>query len=91
MEHTNPSPKVKKLVNDPNQVVREMIDGLVLAHPHLKSISGKSVIVRADCREEDVLDHRVALISGGGSGHEPAHAGFVGRGMLTAAVLGIYK
>lgn len=78
---------MKKLINSPTSVVEEMIDGLVESFPTLKKIPGYGVIVRADCRDSDVLN-KVALISGGGSGHEPAHAGYVGRGMLSAAVLG---
>eukprot|EP01112_Ceratiomyxa_fruticulosa_P022400 TRINITY_DN8180_c0_g1_i2.p1 TRINITY_DN8180_c0_g1~~TRINITY_DN8180_c0_g1_i2.p1 ORF type:complete len:585 (+),score=138.73 TRINITY_DN8180_c0_g1_i2:91-1845(+) len=78
---------MKKLVNDPTHVVNEMIEGIVLLNPALKILKGQNVIVRSDCRDEDVLE-KVALISGGGSGHEPSHAGFVGKGMLSAAVLG---
>ncbi len=77
---------MKMLINRPQSVVAEMIEGLVLLHPSLRRLPGWDVIVRADA--EEVRDRRVALISGGGSGHEPAHAGYVGRGMLSAAVLG---
>jgi dihydroxyacetone kinase-like protein len=62
-----------------------MIDGIILAHPKLvKNVPGTSVIVRAN----SPVSGKVALISGGGSGHEPSHAGFVGSGMLDAAVAG---
>ena len=77
---------MKKLINDPNRVVEEMLEGLVAIYPGLRRLSGESVIVRADA--DLVRDRRVGLISGGGSGHEPAHAGYIGRGMLSAAVAG---
>src|SRR5690349_9423184 len=63
-----------------------MIDGLAAIHPGLRRVPGHWVLIRDDA--EAVRDRRVALISGGGSGHEPAHAGYVGRGMLSAAVAG---
>src|SRR5271168_1331176 len=77
---------MKMLINRPEAVVEEMVEGLVLLHPGLRRLPGQTVIVRADA--ETVRDRQVALISGGGSGHEPAHAGYVGRGMLSAAVAG---
>jgi len=77
---------LKNLNNDPRSVVPEMLEGLVGIHPGLRLLDGHAVIVRAD--GPSALDGRVALISGGGSGHEPAHAGYVGRGMLAAAVAG---
>ncbi len=77
---------MKKLINRPGAVVEEMIAGLVAVYPGLARLPGRSVVVRADAVE--VRDRQVALISGGGSGHEPAHAGYVGRGMLSAAVAG---
>lgn len=76
---------MKKLINSPEQVVRDMLDGMVAAHPHLlKNLPGTQVIVRADAP----VSGKVGLVSGGGSGHEPAHAGYVGKGMLDAAVAG---
>jgi dihydroxyacetone kinase-like protein len=76
---------VKKLINHPENVVRDMIDGMVLAHPQkLKNLPDTTVLVRADAP----VHGKVALVSGGGSGHEPSHAGFVGPGMLHAAVAG---
>lgn len=78
---------MKKLVNNPNSVVEEMIEGLVTIYPHLSKLAKQNVLVRSDCRDPAVLK-KVALISGGGSGHEPAHAGYIGKGMLSAAVLG---
>ncbi len=77
---------MKKLINRPEAVVEEMVEGLVAVYPGLRRVEGRTVLVRADAREE--ADRKVALISGGGSGHEPAHAGYVGRGMLSAAVAG---
>ncbi len=77
---------MKKLINDPRAVVEEMVEGLVAAYPGLRRLPGHTVLVRSDLP----APHRrpVAVISGGGSGHEPAHAGYVGRGMLAAAVAG---
>jgi dihydroxyacetone kinase len=77
---------MKKLINRPEAVVEEMIEGIVAVHPGLERLPGHTVVIRSDAA--DVRDRRVALISGGGSGHEPAHAGYVGRGMLSAAVAG---
>lgn len=75
---------MKKLINDPRAVVREMLEGLVGITPGLALLDGETVVVRADAP----MDGQVALISGGGAGHEPAHAGYVGTGMLSAAVSG---
>jgi dihydroxyacetone kinase-like protein len=76
---------LKKLINNPEQVVRDMIDGMVLAHPNkLKNPPGTNVLIRANAP----VQGKVALVSGGGSGHEPSHAGYVGEGMLDAAVAG---
>ena len=75
---------MKKLINSVETVEDEMIQGLVKAYPqYLKKIDGHNVVVRAKKKEG-----KVALISGGGSGDEPAHAGYVGEGMLDAAVAG---
>ncbi|XP_068305415.1 putative 3,4-dihydroxy-2-butanone kinase [Pyrus communis] len=79
----------KKLINDPNDVVTEFIEGLVETYPGLQYLDGfpqVKVVLRADV-SGGTYD-KVAIISGGGSGHEPAHAGFVGDGMLTAAICG---
>jgi dihydroxyacetone kinase len=78
---------VKKLINDPLQVVSEMVEGLVLADDRLTRIAGQNVVLRRD-HAEHAASGKVALISGGGAGHEPAHAGYIGQGMLTAAVVG---
>ncbi|MFO1080064.1 MAG: dihydroxyacetone kinase family protein [Reyranellaceae bacterium] len=77
---------MKKLINSPRTVVREMLEGIADLHPELALLEDEGVIVRADLGE--AADRPVALLSGGGSGHEPAHAGYVGDGMLTAAVAG---
>lgn len=75
---------MKKIINNPDHVVNEMLNGMVKAHPELLTrLEGFDVIVRTDKKQG-----KVALVSGGGSGHEPAHAGFVGTGMLDAAVAG---
>ncbi|TQD70699.1 hypothetical protein C1H46_043763 [Malus baccata] len=88
----------KKLINDPNDVVVEFIEGLVETYPGLQYLDGSSVpkfriwglqvkvVLRADV-SGGTYD-KVAIISGGGSGHEPAQSGFVGEGMLTAAICG---
>ncbi|KAE8125893.1 hypothetical protein FH972_020658 [Carpinus fangiana] len=79
----------KKLINDPNDVVTEFIEGLVETYPGLQFLDGfpeVKVVLRADVSSSTY--DKVAIISGGGSGHEPAHAGFVGEGMLTAAICG---
>ncbi|WP_019133825.1 dihydroxyacetone kinase subunit DhaK [Kallipyga massiliensis] len=75
---------MKKLINVADNVVEEMIEGMVMAHPdRIKRVEGTNVLVRKDAPVD-----KVAVISGGGSGHEPAHAGFIGRGMLDGAVPG---
>ncbi|MCO8073393.1 dihydroxyacetone kinase subunit DhaK [Acinetobacter lwoffii] len=73
---------MKKLMNDAENIVVEMCKGFVLAHPELQFTESHKIISRKQ------KHNNVALISGGGSGHEPAHAGFVGTGMLDAAVCG---
>ncbi|ERM92045.1 dihydroxyacetone kinase subunit K [Caldanaerobacter subterraneus subsp. yonseiensis KB-1] len=76
---------MKKLINNPESVVKEMIEGLLEAHPnYLRKLENINVIVRKDAPVEG----KVGLVSGGGSGHEPAHAGYVGYGMLDAACPG---
>jgi dihydroxyacetone kinase-like protein len=75
---------MKKLINDPKNVVDEMLKGMALAYPkYVSRLEGLEVMARS-CKKTG----KVALVSGGGSGHEPAHAGFVGEGMLDAAVCG---
>jgi dihydroxyacetone kinase len=77
---------MKKFVNRPENVVEEMIEGLALLNPGSMRLSGHKVMIRAD--SEKARERQVAVISGGGSGHEPAHAGYIGAGMLSASVLG---
>jgi dihydroxyacetone kinase len=77
---------MKKFMNRAENVVEEMLEGLVLLHPGLARLSGHKVIIRADA--DKARHDQVAVISGGGSGHEPAHAGYIGAGMLSAAVAG---
>ena len=78
---------MKKLINDPKLVTREMLAGLVQMNPNLALLGEETVVVRSDLEKWQKKGH-VAIISGGGAGHEPAHAGYVGEGMLTAAVSG---
>lgn len=73
---------MKKLMNNAENIVVQMCKGFVLAHPELSFNETHKIISRKEKHQN------VALISGGGSGHEPAHAGFVGTGMLDAAVCG---
>ncbi|AZO93314.1 dihydroxyacetone kinase subunit DhaK [Halocella sp. SP3-1] len=75
---------MKKIINDPEQVVDEMLTGMVMAHPEIVRVNGFNVLIRKESKKKD----KVTLISGGGSGHEPAHGGFIGYGMLDAAVSG---
>jgi dihydroxyacetone kinase len=78
---------MKKLINNPKQVTREMLEGLVAITPTLALLNDDTVIVRSDLAEWRKKG-QVGIISGGGAGHEPAHAGYVGEGMLTSAVSG---
>jgi dihydroxyacetone kinase len=78
---------MKKLINDPRDVTRELLAGLVQMNPNLALLGEENVVVRSDLEEWRKRGH-VAIVSGGGAGHEPAHAGYVGDGMLTAAVSG---
>ena len=76
---------MKKVINAPERVVEEMCRGMELAHPSLlRLIPEHNVLVRADAP----VQNKVALVSGGGSGHEPTHGGYVGPGMLDAACAG---
>ena len=75
---------MKKIINKPENVVTEMLDGLAYVHSDLvHRVEGVDIIAR-----NEQAAGQVGLISGGGSGHEPAHAGFVGDGMLSAAIAG---
>ncbi|SFS91705.1 dihydroxyacetone kinase subunit DhaK [Halostagnicola kamekurae] len=76
---------MKKLINDPENVVDEMLDGMVAAYPdRLRRLDGTNVLVRNDAP----VDDKVGIVSGGGSGHEPTHAGYLGNGMLDGAAAG---
>ena len=74
---------MKKIMNQPETVVIEMCNGIAMAHPELEFVQKYKVI-----KKKEINKSKVSLIGGGGSGHEPAHAGFVGAGMLDAAVCG---
>jgi dihydroxyacetone kinase-like protein len=76
---------VKKLINDPSRVVDESVEGFGLAHADLVAVHTDPIFVS---RAGGARQGKVGLVSGGGSGHEPLHAGFVGLGMLDAAVPG---
>ena len=75
---------MKKLINDPADVISEALRGMAIAHPELRVDHTNRIIYRGDAP----VTGKVGLISGGGSGHEPLHGGFVGRGMLDAACAG---
>jgi dihydroxyacetone kinase len=77
---------MKKLINDPRTLVREMLEGAVSLVPHQALLRHENVVLRRLLPAP--AERQVAIISGGGSGHEPAHAGYVGEGMLSAAVVG---
>ncbi|MEG1502880.1 MAG: dihydroxyacetone kinase subunit DhaK [Enterococcus sp.] len=74
---------MKKIINEPKNIIEEMLAGIVGSYPHLVHRVDDSRVILKNSEKK-----QVGLVSGGGSGHEPAHAGFVGDGMLSAAVLG---
>ncbi|MGL5042581.1 MAG: dihydroxyacetone kinase subunit DhaK [Culicoidibacterales bacterium] len=74
---------MKKIINTPETVVMEMCNGIAAAHPSIEFIEKFKIL-----KKVSINQNKVSLISGGGSGHEPAHAGFIGEGMLDAAVCG---
>ena len=76
---------MKKLINDPENVVAESVEGFGWAHDDIVEIRTDPLFV---LRKGGAVQGQVGLVSGGGAGHEPLHAGFVGEGMLTAAVPG---
>ena len=76
----------KKLINIASDVVPEFIDGLIKSNSSLKKVNGYNVVVRSDI--EIYKKTKVCVISGGGSGHEPAHAGYIGHNMLSGAAIG---
>ena len=75
---------MKKLVNAPGDVVAEALRGVAAAHPELRVDHQNKIVYRGDSPKQG----KVGLVSGGGSGHEPLHGGFVGPGMLDAACAG---
>lgn len=75
---------MKKLINDPDRVVIESLAGVAAAHPEVRVDFDKQIVFRASGPKQG----KVGVISGGGSGHEPMHGGYVGTGMLDAAVAG---
>ncbi len=78
---------MKKIINDVENIVPEMISGLVRTNKNLvRQIDGTTAVVRNDAKFNE--NKQVGVVSGGGSGHEPLHAGYVGDGMLSAAVAG---
>lgn len=76
---------MKKLINDPKNVVSEAVAGVAAAHPDLVTVSHDPIYI---VRKDAPVTGKVGLVSGGGSGHEPLHGGLVGYGMLDAAVPG---
>ena len=75
---------MKKLINDADDVVKEQLEGTAIAHPELNVNIDPHYITRGD----SPVEGKVAIVSGGGSGHEPMHGGFVGMGMLDGACPG---
>lgn len=75
---------MKKIINEPGNVVDEMLNGMVFAYDSIVERVSETMILHRKAEKKN----KVGLVSGGGSGHEPAHAGFVGKGMLSAAVAG---
>lgn len=73
---------MKKIINNPNDVVKEMLQGMAKSDPSIRYIADSDIIVRSQKAD------KVGILTGGGSGHEPAHAGYVGYGMLDAGVAG---
>jgi dihydroxyacetone kinase-like protein len=84
-ERSRESEKImKKLINSVDDVIVEQLEGMAIAHPELRISLEPKYIVRRDAP----VDGKVAVVSGGGSGHEPMHGGYVGMGMLTGACPG---
>ncbi len=73
-----------KFINNPENVTKELLEGLVLAYPEHVKLAAENIVVRANPKDED----KVAIVTLGGSGHEPALSGFVGDGMLDCSVVG---
>jgi phosphoenolpyruvate---glycerone phosphotransferase subunit DhaK len=85
MSVTETATGMKKFINEPEAVVKESLQGLGAAHPDLVRVDFENQIV---VRKDAPVAGKVGLVSGGGSGHEPLHGGFVGKGMLDAACPG---
>ncbi|MEN2251224.1 dihydroxyacetone kinase subunit DhaK, partial [Enterococcus faecium] len=83
MPERNDGNKLKKIMNDPINIVEEMLEGLVKTYPELVHPEESSPVLAKNQKPE-----QGGLVCGGVSGHEPSHAVFVGEGMLSAAVLG---
>src|SRR5919202_875164 len=77
---------MKKLLNDPDAFVDEMLDGLLLAHPQLLKAASpdRRALVRADAP----VDGKVGIVTGGGSGHLPVFLGYVGQGLCSGVAVG---
>ncbi len=75
---------MKKFINDPDNITTELLEGFALAYPKQVKLSGDKIVVRATPKAKD----KVAIVTLGGSGHEPALSGYVGEGMLDASVVG---
>ncbi|MEG2071443.1 MAG: dihydroxyacetone kinase subunit DhaK, partial [Bacteroidales bacterium] len=73
-----------KFINDPNDITRELLEGYVMAYSDKVALEGETIVVRAHKKSED----KVAIVTLGGSGHEPALSGFVGEGLLDCSVVG---
>lgn len=78
--------RTKKLINAPEDIITQVISGMVAAHPHLLTVEGATG--RAVVAVDGPRDGKVGIVVGGGSGHEPAFAGYVGRGLADAAAVG---
>tara|TARA_B110000438_G_C15776444_1_gene634265 strand:+ start:42 stop:1040 length:999 start_codon:yes stop_codon:yes gene_type:complete len=76
----------KKIINDPYKVVDEMVEGIVLAHSNLLKFANENK--RAVIRKDAPIQNKVGILIGGGSGHEPAFLGYVGKGLADAAAIG---
>src|SRR5579863_9130264 len=76
--------RMKKFLNDPKNLVRELLEGYVLAYPDKVRLSGPGTVARAHLKPAG----KVRLVTIGGSGHEPGLSGFVGKGMLDTSVAG---
>jgi len=75
---------MKKFINDPNELTKELLEGMCMAYPHKVKLVDEKLVCRANAKSED----KVALVSLGGTGHEPAVQGFVGDGMLDVCAAG---